>query len=101
MDAEYGTIDQQLEVSERYELHGTATQSILVVRGGVLLLHGTCEDDVIVEAGGEAYIYGTVAGNVANQGGKVEVYGTVGGNVQATGEDTIIDDDATVTGDII
>jgi len=101
MTIEYGTIEEQIDLTERLVLHGKAARNILVHDGGVLVLHGRCKGNVIVEAVGEAYVYGTVEGNVANQDGHVEIYGTVQGTVQAVDQDTTIDDDATVEGEVI
>ena len=101
MTIQYGRVEETLELSERYTLHGTTTESIFVLEGGILALHGVCEGDVVVESEGEAYIYGTVEGNVANQGGHVEIYGTVEGTVQKTDQDTTIHESADVRGEVI
>ncbi len=77
-------LDGDLTVRDELEFSGRLNGSIVVARGGSLLLSGDCIGDLTVETGGTAIVDGTIGGDVVNRG-VVEIRGAVKGKVASSG----------------
>lgn len=101
MLTEYGKLEENIEVSTPFALHGMAVGDIIVLSGGLLELHGMCLKNVIVKSGGTARIYGMVTGDAQNLGGTLQVLGTVHGSVKTQSGSTRVEQGAVVVRGVV
>jgi hypothetical protein len=98
MIVEYGRIEEDVEITDDFSMHGLFTGHVRVNCGGNLVLHGMATDSVVVEKGGEATIHGMVTGELINNGDTLNTLNTITGRLIDAAGNTTIEPRASVKG---